>query len=151
MGVRCHGWERRWAGFAGVGSGLKFRRRPADYPAVKTLLAEPLVRDALVALGVWVVFRLLGTVFSLREVLVAMLLVGVLHLSESGVLEGVSGPYIAQFVELCTEYADRERCRCAREELERRLPKDEFAEFAFKFYVDRMPPPILREALSDCS
>lgn len=121
-------------------------------PAVETLLANPVARDALVGLGVWGVFRLLGTAFSLREVLVAVMLVGLLHLGASGVLRhGVAGPYIAQFVDLCTEYADAERCGCARTELERSMGEREFAELAFKFYVDRMPPPKLREALSGCS
>jgi hypothetical protein len=119
---------------------------------VETLLAHPVARDALVGVGVWFVFRLLGAAFSLREVLVAAMLVGVLHLGASGMLQhGVAGPYISQFVDLCTEYADAERCRCAQTELERSMPQPEFADLAFKFYVDRMPPPRLREALADCS
>lgn len=119
---------------------------------MSALLASPVARDALVGLGVWLVFRLLGTAFSLRELAVAAVLVGLLHLSASGVLRyGAAGPYVAQFVDLCSPYADPERCRCARAELERSMPERDFEELAFKFYVDRMPPPMLREALGGCS
>jgi hypothetical protein len=119
---------------------------------MRALLSSPVVRDALVVFGVWLAFRLLRTSFSLREILVAAILVGLLHLGASGVLQhGAAGPYVMQFVDLCTPYADPERCRCARVELERSMREREFAELAFKFYVDRMPPPKLREALSGCS
>jgi len=119
---------------------------------MSALIASPVVRDALIGLGVWLVFRLLWTPFSLREVLVAAALIGAVHLGESGMLEhGAAGPYIAQFVDLCTPYADAERCRCARAALQGRMPEREFGELAFKFYVDRMPPPALREALGGCS
>jgi hypothetical protein len=116
------------------------------------LPANPVARDAVVCLGVWVAFRLLNAPFSLREVVVAAALVGALHLGTSGVLrEGAARPYVAQFVDLCASYANRERCRCAEAELRHRMSVPDFEEFAFRFYVDRMPPPALREALSGCS
>jgi hypothetical protein len=119
---------------------------------MSALPASPVARDALVGFGVWLVFRLLRAPFLLREVAIAAVLIGVLHLGASGVLQhGAADPYVAQFVDLCSPYADAERCRCARAELERSMPERDFEELAFKFYVNRMLPPQVREALAGCS
>jgi hypothetical protein len=118
------------------------------------LPASPPLRDALVAFGVWLVFRLLRQHFSLREVVIAAILIGFLHFGSSGAFEeGAAGPYTAQFVGLCSSNAnaDAARCRCAKARLERSMSARAFDDLAFKFYVDRRPPPELREALSNCS
>jgi hypothetical protein len=112
----------------------------------------PIVRDALAALGVWLAFRLLRAPFALREVVLGAVVIAVLHFAASATPWSVaSGPYVAQFVGLCSPYADAGRCRCARAELEQRMRARDFDDLAFKFYVDRRLPPAVRAALDDCS
>jgi hypothetical protein len=122
-------------------------RNPWEYAR----MPAPLL-DALLGLFLWLLFRLLGFRWSLREVAVCGALVGLFNWWYWTPPSGepfAKGP-VSAFVDSCARHAEVRTCQCARDRLEADLGRSEFVRLAVRIGASATVPQELGDALTRC-
>jgi hypothetical protein len=108
--------------------------------------------DALLGLFFWLLFRLLGLRWSLKEVAFCGALVGLInwwYMGPPG--EPLPKGPVSGFVDSCARHADLPTCECARARLEAQLGRAEFVRLSVRIGASATVPAELGEALSACA